>query len=141
MLFYLNSWFLSEKEIVVTFGRYVRIDFDPFLHVGVFKEHHSLHERQCSVQLQTHPCSVSHSSPLLGYTTQLMLGLSRDLAESSRGSTTAGGQQLTPTASSWDDLLATFTASVNRLPSEIRFASWGGLAQRESSRHCGFNAS
>lgn len=89
---------------------------------------------------RTHPCSVSHSSPLLGYATQLMSGLRSDLAESSSGSTSAGEQQLTPTASSCCDLRATCTASVNRLPSDMHFPSctkqesfWCADANNEST--------
>lgn len=67
---------------------------------------------------------MSHTSPLLGYTAQLISGLSSDPAESSRGSTSAGEQQLTPTATSCVDLLATFTASVNGLPSDMHLSSW-----------------
>lgn len=78
---------------------------------------------------QTHPCSASHSSPLLGYTTQLMSGLLSDPAESSSGSTSAGEQQLTPTATSCGDLLAICTASVNGLPSDTHFPS---CTKRES---------
>lgn len=72
----------------------------------------------------THPCSESYSQPLLGYTTQLMSGLSWELADSRSGSTTVGEQQLTPTASSCADLLATCTASAKGEPSEMCFSSW-----------------
>lgn len=86
--------------------------------------------------LQTHPCSVFHSSPLLGYTTQLMSGLSSDPADSSSGATSAGEQQLTPTATSCGDRLAICTTSVNGLPSDMHFPSWQWFCTKRESFWC-----
>lgn len=67
---------------------------------------------------------MSQSPPLLGYTTQLRSGPSRDPAESSSGSTSSGEQQLTPTATSWAVLLAASrAASAKALPSDMRLPS------------------
>ena len=73
-----------------------------------------------------------HSSPLLGYTTQLKCGLSSDPADSSSGSTSTGEQQLTPTATSCEDRLAICTTSVNGLPSDMHFPSWQWFCKRGS---------
>ena len=79
-----------------------------------------------SSRIITDPLSLSHSSPLLGYTTQGRSGLLSWLTVSSRGRISAGEQQFTPTATSWLHLWASRTASRNRLPSHSERPSWGG---------------